>query len=45
MTRGSFEALCRGVQATGRVPKILNQEPDHDRVSIRRKRRRRKPPS
>ena len=45
MTRGTFETLCRGVQATGRVPKFLNQEPGHDRVSIRRKRRRWKPPS
>ena len=26
MTRGTFEALCREVQATGRVPKFLNQE-------------------
>ena len=24
MTRGTFEALCRGVQATGIVPKFLN---------------------
>ena len=39
MTRGTFEALCREVQATGRVPKFLNQEPGHDRLSIRRKRR------
>ena len=45
MTRGIFEALCREVQATGRVPKFLNQEQGHDRLSIRRKRRRRKPPS
>ena len=45
MTRGTFEALCREVQATGRVPKFLNREPGHDRLSIRRKRRRRKPPS
>ena len=45
MTRGTFEALCRQVQATGRVSKFLNQEPGHDRLSIRRKRRRRKPPS
>ena len=29
MTRGTFEALCRDVQATGRVPKFLNQEPGH----------------
>ena len=40
MTLGTFEALCRDVQATRRVPKFLNQEPDHDRLSIRRKRRR-----
>ena len=45
MTRGTFEALCREVQATGRVSKFLNQEPGHDRLSISRKRRRRKPPS
>ena len=31
MTRGTFEALYREVQATGRVPKFLNQEPGHDR--------------
>ena len=37
MTRGTFEALCREVQATGSVPKFLNQEPGHDRLSIRRK--------
>ena len=30
MTRGTFEALCREVQATGRVFKFLNQEPGHD---------------
>ena len=29
MTQGTFEALCREVQATGRVPKFLNQETDH----------------
>ena len=45
MTRGTFQALCREVQATGRVPKLLNQEPGHDRLSIRRKGRRRKAPS
>ena len=45
MTRGTFEALCREVQATGRVPKFLNQEPGHERLSIRRERRRRKPQS
>ena len=45
MTRGTFETLCREVQVTGRVPKLLNQVPGHDRLSIRRKRRRRKPPS
>ena len=28
VTRGTFEALCREVQAT--VPKFLNQEPGHD---------------
>ena len=36
MTRGTFEALCREVQATGRVPKLLNKEQGHDRLSIRR---------
>ena len=45
MTRGTFEVLCREVQATGRVPKFLNQEPSHDRQNIRRKRRKQKPPS
>ena len=30
MTVATFEALCRDVQATGRVPKFLNQEPGHD---------------
>ena len=45
MTQGTFDTLCREVQAPGRVPKFLNQEPGHDRLSIRRKRRRRKPPS
>ena len=40
MTRGTFEALCREVQATGRVPKFLNQESGHGRLSIRRKQRR-----
>ena len=36
MTRGTFQALCREVQATGRVPKSLNhdQEPGHDRLMI-----------
>ena len=45
MTRGTFEVLCREVQATGRVPKFLNEEPGHDRLSIRGKRRRWKAPS
>ena len=45
MTRGTFEVLCREVQATERVLKLLNQEPGHDRLSIRRKQRRRKPSS
>ena len=43
MTRGTFEALCPEVQAIGRVPKFLNQEPGHDRLSIRKKRRSLKP--
>ena len=29
-TLGTFETLCRDVQATRRVPKFLNQEPGHD---------------
>ena len=40
VTRGTFEALCWEVHATGGFPKFLNQEPGYDRLSIRRKRRR-----
>ena len=39
------EALRREVQATGRVPKFLNQESGYDRLSIGRKGRTRKAPS